>query len=229
MTDCLRIPGDAPESNPVPPMSCGLVIDDHPMIQLGCRQIMLDAGYDEVLAAASAEEGIETARARQPGVAVLDLGLPGAGGLESIAPLRDAAPQMRILVFTMNDCPAVASRALEAGAHGFLSKTAAPVTFREALGTLRAGDIYLDHQTAMQLVTRRNIAARTPLSGLTPRERAVLFKLGAGLGLSRIADDLDVSYKTAANTSSVLKKKLGASGLNDLIRIAIENAEDRPL
>ncbi|WP_417606527.1 response regulator [Primorskyibacter flagellatus] len=208
-------------------MSSALVIDDHPMIHLGCRQMLRDAGFDEVLAAYSAVEGIELAAQHQPDIVVLDLGLPGAGGLESIGPLRDTGPEMQILVFTMNDRPAFASRVLEAGAHGFLSKNAPPNSFRDALAAIRAGEIYLDHYTAMRLVTQRSVAAQSPLAALTPRERDVLFKLGDGLDLSQIARDLNVSYKTAANTSSMLKKKLDAKGLNDLIRFAIEHGDER--
>ncbi|ETD85541.1 regulator [Rhodobacter capsulatus YW1] len=208
---------------------CGLVIDDHPMIHLGCRQMLADAGFDEILTASSAEEGLALARSRQPDLAVLDLNLPEAGGMESIAPLLRACPGLRILVFTMNDRPAFAARVLEQGAHGFLSKNAPPASFRAAVAAITRGEVWLDHDTAMRLVTRRGLTAESPLAGLTPRERTVLFRLGDGLDLTRIATELNVSYKTAANTSAALKRKLAARGLNDLIRIAIENAGERAL
>lgn len=208
---------------------CGLVIDDHPMIHLGCRQMLADAGFDEILTASSAEEGLALARSRQPDLAVLDLNLPEAGGMESIAPLLRACPGLRILVFTMNDRPAFAARVLEQGAHGFLSKNAPPASFRAAVAAVTRGEVWLDHDTAMRLVTRRGLTAESPLAGLTPRERTVLFRLGDGLDLTRIATELNVSYKTAANTSAALKRKLAARGLNDLIRIAIENAGERSL
>ncbi|WP_198527566.1 response regulator transcription factor [Rhodobacter capsulatus] len=212
---------------PVP--RCGLVIDDHPMIHLGCRQMLADAGFDEILTASSAEEGLALARSRQPDLAVLDLNLPEAGGMESIAPLLRACPGLRILVFTMNDRPAFAARVLEQGAHGFLSKNAPPASFRAAVAAITRGEVWLDHDTAMRLVTRRGLSAESPLAGLTLRERTVLFRLGDGLDLTRIATELNVSYKTAANTSAALKRKLAARGLNDLIRIAIENAGERAL
>ena len=189
--------------------------------------MLADAGFEVVLAANSAEEGIALARSQQPDLAVLDLGLPGAGGLDSIAPLLQAAPAMRVLVFTMNDRPAFAARVLEHGAHGFLSKNAPPASFRAAIAAIAQGEVWLDHATAMKLVTQRGVTSDSPLAGLTARERTVLFRLGDGLDLSQIATELDISYKTAANTSSALKKKLGARGLNDLIRIAIENAAER--
>ncbi|WP_444870500.1 response regulator [Rhodobacter capsulatus] len=157
---------------------CGLVIDDHPMIHLGCRQMLADAGFDEILTASSAEEGLALARSRQPDLAVLDLNLPEAGGMESIAPLLRACPGLRILVFTMNDRPAFAARVLEQGAHGFLSKNAPPASFRAAVAAITRGEVWLDHDTAMRLVTRRGLTAESPLAGLTPRERTVLFRLG---------------------------------------------------
>ena len=208
---------------------CGLVIDDHPMIHLGCRQMLADAGFDEILTASSAEEGLALARSRQPVLAVLDLNLPEAGGVERIAPRLRACPGLHILVFTMNDRPAFAARVLEQGAHGFLSKNAPPASFRAAVAAITRGEVWLDHDTAMRLVTRRGLTAESPLAGLTPRERTVLFRLGDGLDLTRIATELNVSYKTAANTSAALKRKLAARGLNDLIRIAIENAGERSL
>lgn len=205
-------------------MSIALVIDDHPMIHLGCVTMLGDAGFDEVICASSAEEAMESIQRKPPAFVVLDLSLPGASGLESIHPLLEAAPQAQLLVFTMNDRPAFAARVLEAGAHGFLSKNAPPSNFREAVKTIQRGEIYLDHEIAIKLATRRTVGGDDLLAGLTPRERSVLFRIGNGQDLSSIAADLSISYKTAANASSALKKKLGARGLNDLIRIAIENA-----
>ena len=204
-------------------MKTALIIDDHPMIHIGCSEMLREMGFAEVLKASSMGEGLTEATAQQPCLTVLDLGLPDANGLDAIGPLKEAASRLKILVFSMNDRPVFAERVLEAGADGFLSKNAAPARFREAVRTVLAGDIYLEHEIAIKLVTRRKEQVADPLSVLSPREREVLFCLGDGLELAAIADRLSVSYKTAANASSSLKRKLGARGLNDLIRIAIEN------
>lgn len=203
-------------------MTSALIIDDHPMIHLGCTQMLRDLGFVEVHVASSAEEGIDQARAHCPDFVVLDLGLPGATGLDAIAPLFDVSPNVRLLVFSMNDRPIFAARALEAGAHGFLSKNAPPARFREAVTTILNGEIHLDHDVAITLVSQRAAGEEDPLKDLTPRESKVLTCLAEGLDLTEIAERLEVSYKTVANTSSVLKRKLGARSQNDLIRIAVE-------
>ncbi|MEM0950350.1 MAG: response regulator transcription factor [Pseudomonadota bacterium] len=204
-------------------MKTALIIDDHPMIHIGCSEMLREMGFAEVLKASSMEKGLAEAGEHQPCLTVLDIGLPDANGLDAIAPLRTAAPGLKVLVFSMNDRPVFAERVLETGADGFLSKNAAPARFREAVRTVLKGNIYLEHELAIKLVARRKERATDPLSVLSPREREVLFCLGDGLELAAIANRLKVSYKTAANTSSSLKRKLGARGLNDLIRIAIEN------
>lgn len=204
-------------------MTSALIIDDHPMIHLGCSQILRDIGFDDVLLASTARDGVGLARDHRPELAILDLSLPDFGGLEAIALLREAAAEMKILVFSMNDRPVFAARALEAGAHGFLSKNAPASRFQEAAETVRNGDVHLDHDIAVKLASQRYAGGPDPLSSLTPREREVLFRLGDGLDLAAIAEQLEISYKTAANASSSLKRKLRARGVNDLIRIAIEN------
>ncbi|MEM8553706.1 MAG: response regulator transcription factor [Pseudomonadota bacterium] len=165
----------------------------------------------------------EVARANCPGVIVLDMGLPDANGLDAIGPLLDAVPEARILVFSMNDRLGFAGRALDLGAHGFLSKNAPAARFSAAIQTVMRGEIHLEHDVAIQLVSRSQAQGGDPLEGLTDREREVLFGLGDGLELAAIAERLNVSYKTTANASSALKRKLRAKCANGLIRIAIEN------
>ncbi|CAM3424134.1 response regulator transcription factor [Paracoccus nototheniae] len=161
--------------------------------------------------------------ARLPDLIVLDISLPGTGGLDLVAPLLAAAPGARILIFSMNDQTGFAARALQAGAQGFLSKNAPPSDFRDAVRTLEAGEFYLAPKQAMALATLRAGAADDPLGALSDRERQVLGLIGQGLGLQAIADQLNVSYKTAANTSSALKKKLGVDGINGLMKFALDS------
>ena len=140
-----------------------------------------------------------------------------------MAPLRAAAPDARILIFSMNDQTGFAARALQAGAQGFLSKNAPPADFREAVRVLEAGEFFLSPKHAMALATLRAGASADPLGALSDRERQVLALIGRGLSLQAIADELDVSYKTAANTSSMLKKKLGVEGINGLMKFALDS------
>ncbi len=205
-------------------MKTALVIDDHPITHLGANRLLRDLGYDRIGQAMSGEEALEQiAAGEHPSLIVLDITLPGAGGLDLIGPLREAAPDAPILIFSMNDQTGFAARALQAGAQGFLSKNAPPADFREAVRQLEAGEFYLSPRQAVALATLRAGAAADPLAMLSDRERQVLALIGRGLGLQAIADDLGVSYKTAANTSSALKKKLGVDGINGLMKFALNS------
>nr|WP_255522373.1 MULTISPECIES: response regulator transcription factor [unclassified Paracoccus (in: a-proteobacteria)] len=201
-----------------------MVIDDHPITHLGASRLLRDLGYDPVGQAMSGEEALDQlTRDPAPDLIVLDISLPGAGGLDLVAPLLAAAPDARILVFSMNDQTGFAARALQAGAQGFLSKNAPPSDFRDAVRTLEAGEFYLAPKQAMALATLRAGAAGDPLGALSDRERQVLALIGQGHALQAIADQLGVSYKTAANTSSALKKKLGVDGINGLMKFALDS------
>ncbi|WP_347140790.1 response regulator transcription factor [Paracoccus sp. SSK6] len=205
-------------------MKSALVIDDHPITHLGANRLLRDLGYDRIGQAMSGEEALAQLTAGDaPDLIVLDISLPGAGGLDLVAPLRAAAPDARILIFSMNDQTGFAARALQAGAQGFLSKNAPPSDFREAVRMLEEGEFYLSPRHAMALATLRAGAAADPLGALSDRERQVLALIGRGLSLQAIADELDVSYKTAANTSSLLKKKLGVDGINGLMKFALDS------
>ena len=205
-------------------MKAALVIDDHPITHLGANRLLRELGYDRIGQAMSGEEALEQiAAGDRPSLIVLDISLPGAGGLDLIGPLRAAAPDAPILIFSMNDQTGFAARALQAGAQGFLSKNAPPADFREAVRQLEAGEFYLSPRQAVALATLRAGAAADPLAMLSDRERQVLALIGRGLSLQAIADDLGVSYKTAANTSSALKKKLGVDGINGLMKFALDS------
>lgn len=205
-------------------MKRALVIDDHPITHLGASRLLRELGYDEVGQAMSGEAALaQLEDGEPPALIVLDISLPGASGLELVAPLRDAAPGAKILIFSMNDQTGFAARALQAGAQGFLSKNAPPSEFRDAVRTLEADEFYLAPKQAMALATLRAGAAADPLAALSERERQVLALIGRGASLQAIADELQVSYKTAANTSSALKKKLGVDGINGLMKFALDS------
>ena len=205
-------------------MKSALVIDDHPITHLGANRLLRELGYEQIGQAMSGEDALaQLSGGDAPDLIVLDISLPGRGGLDLVTPLRDAAPGARILVFSMNDQTGFAARALQAGAQGFLSKNAPPADFRDAVRMLEGGEFYLSPKHAMALATLRAGASADPLGALSDRERQVLALIGRGLGLQAIADELDVSYKTAANTSSALKKKLGVDGINGLMKFALDS------
>ena len=176
-------------------MKTALVIDDHPITHLGASRLLRDLGYDSIGQAMSGDEALSQLRAAEtpPGLIVLDISLPGTGGLDLVAPLREIAPEAHILIFSMNDQTGFAARALQAGAQGFLSKNAPPDDFRAAIRTLEAGEFYLSPKQAVALATLRAGASADPLAALSERERQVLGLIGRGLSLQAIADQLQVS------------------------------------
>jgi two-component system, NarL family, invasion response regulator UvrY len=123
----------------------------------------------------------------------------------------------------MNDDPIFAARAIEAGAKGYVSKSGDPHDLVEAIRAVSAGGTYLPPSIARSLAFAGPSLAQNPLAKLTSREIEILRLLGTGKSLSEIAWLIHVSYKTIANTSSVMRQKLGVRSAAELVRLAIEN------
>ncbi|PKU25172.1 response regulator transcription factor [Telmatospirillum siberiense] len=201
-----------------------LLIDDHAVVRAGCRMLLEGWGGLEVVEAASASEALRLMSEVAPALVLLDLNLPDGTGLDLIAPLLALDSGVRILVFSMHEDAAHATRAMERGAHGYVTKSDDPETIVEAAATVLGGAPYLSRPVAQKLALAGvGGMSRHPLAGLTRRERAVFDLFGQGKTLSEIAAQLDVSYKTVANTCSQLKTRLHVSNSAELMRLAIEN------
>jgi two-component system, NarL family, invasion response regulator UvrY len=207
-------------------MTSVLIIDDHPIVLQGCRRVLLDAGVETVLEARDIVSGYRLYRRHRPDVVIVDLSLQGSGlgGLPLIQRIKAHDPRARILVFSMHSDPIIVSRALKAGAAGYILKDTSSRDLLEAFEKVRAGGHYLGGELAMQVALVGSGARRDPLAELTPRELQMLGLLAEGKPYGRIADDLGISYKTVVNTCSQLKQKLGAKNLPDLIRLAVQLA-----
>lgn len=207
-------------------MTSALIIDDHPIVLQGCRRVLLDAGVETILDARDVVSGYRVYRRNRPDVVIVDLSLQGKGlgGLPLIQRIKTHDPRARILVFSMHSDPIIVSRALKAGASGYVLKDTSSRELTEAFEKVRAGAHYLSSELAMQVALLGTGAHRDPLSELTPREMQMLGLLAEGKPYGRIAEDLGVSYKTVVNTCSQLKQKLNAKNLPDLIRIAVQLA-----
>jgi DNA-binding NarL/FixJ family response regulator len=207
-----------------------LIIDDHPIVLHGCRRILQDAGVREVLEASSVKTGYRLFLRHRPDMLIIDLALQGSGlgGLGLIQRVRVNNPRIPILVFSMHTDPVIVSRALEAGATGYLLKDTAPEDLIDAFDALRAGRPYLNHRIAVQMALLGTRGQGKLLSEATPRELQTLALLAEGKSYGQIAEDLGVSYKTVANTCSRLKMKLGAQNFPGLIRMAIEYLSTSP-
>ena len=201
-----------------------LVIDDHPIVLQGCRRMLEDAGVATVLEARDVASGYRLYRRHHPDVVIVDLAINGSGlaGLLLIRHINAHDPRTRILVFSMHSDPIIVARALEAGATGYVLKDTSSEDLMEAFDTVRAGTPYLSNELAMRVALVRTPARQNPLAELTPRELQTLSLLAEGKPYGRIAEELNVSYKTVVNVSSQLKQKLDARNLPELIRAAVQ-------
>lgn len=195
-----------------------LVIDDHPVTHLGCRGLLSEYGFTNIGIAEDGESAMRQIDKSPPDLILLDIGLPGVGGLKLLPQILNRLPDVPILIFTMYENPSMAAMALEQGASGFLSKNAPPEDFLQAVKAVMDGQIYLESSLALRVATR----SVKPETQLTPRELQILRLISRGLTYEQVAAEVHVSYKTVANASSTLRRKLSARSLSDLIRIGLE-------
>ena len=198
-----------------------LIVDDHPIVRAGLRRLLTaEAGF-ELCEAASGREALSAFKEQQPTLVILDLNLPDIGGLEVLARLKAGAPDARVLVLSMHDDETHVTRALRAGAAGYLTKNAPPEELLEAIGRVAEGHTYIEREIAEGLVFASIRSSSDPLKDLSSRDLDILRLLAEGRSLSQIADTVGIGYKTAANNCSRIKARLGAASTADLIRIAI--------
>jgi len=160
---------------------------------------------------------------RHPDICELDINLPTVSGFELARRLLGRDASARIIMFSMNDDPVFAVRAIEVGAKGYVSKTGDPQDLVEAIHEVAKGGVYLPPAIARSIAFAGPSFAQSPLSKLTSREMEILRLLSAGKSLSEIAWLIHSSYKTVANTSSIMRHKLGVRTSAELVRLAIEN------
>ena len=200
-----------------------LLVDDHPVVRAGLRRLLATEPEIEVLEAAGGREALHILKERRPNIVILDLNLPGIGGLEVIARLKTADPAVQILVLSMHDDYIHVTRALQAGVAGYVSKNAPPEEILEAIKRIAGGHTYIEHGIAEELAFSGIKTPSHPLKDLSSRDLEILRLLAQGCTLSQIADAIGIGYKTVANNCSQIKVKLGAATMAQLIRIALQS------
>jgi DNA-binding NarL/FixJ family response regulator len=197
-----------------------LLVEDHALVRDGLKRLLATLGETEILEASDGRDALALIRAAPPDLVILDLNLPGLGGLELLRRMIQlgAGP---ILVLTMHAEPLYAKRALEAGAAGYLTKNASPDELLTAVRRVLAGGRYVEAELAQALAAPAGDHAAS-FDNLTPRELEIMRLLAKGASLAEIAEAVGVGYKTVANSASQIKSKLGVSRTADLVRLAIE-------
>ncbi|MDR3506703.1 MAG: response regulator transcription factor [Caulobacteraceae bacterium] len=197
-----------------------LLVDDHAIVRAGLRRLLEASSDDRVFEAADGPEALARVQLGDIDLVILDLNLPGLGGVELLRRILQGA-RTRVLVLSMHAEPLYAARALEAGASGYVSKNAAPDELLTAVRKVLAGGRYVEAEIA-QALAWRGAGPDQSMGQLTPREIEIMRLLAIGKSLSEIAEEIGVRYKTAANICSQIKTKLGVSRTADLVRLALE-------
>ncbi len=200
-----------------------LLVDDHTVVRFGFR-LLLEAAPDvEVVGEAdSGERAYAMYPQCRPDVVIMDLSMPGMGGIDALKRIRLHHPDARLLALSAHDDAMHARRALAQGALGFLSKRSAPEILLEAVRSVASGKRYLDPSLAQELAPEEiDGASETPIERLSEREFEVFLRLARGAAVHTIANDLNLSASTVGTHLYNIKQKLGASNQAELTLIAL--------
>jgi len=202
-----------------------LVVDDHAILRDGLTALLRSASDIEVVGeAASGEEAIEACGRLHPDLVLMDVAMPGLGGLEATLAIRAEHPDVRVLVLTQHENPEYVRRFIKAGAAGYLLKRSAGADLSRAIRAAMEGGLVLDPGVARSMVEEPNApppAGEAAYETLTSREKQVLKLVAEGRSNKEVADVLEISVKTAMTHREHLMQKLGIHNRTDLIRFAI--------
>lgn len=202
-----------------------LLVDDHPVVREGIRQILTDALEPaEVDEAESGEAALAAFDRHAWDAVILDITLPGRSGLDVLRDMRAARPDTPVLILSMHPAEEFARRVVEAGAAGYITKDTAPAQLVRAVRLVLAGRRYLTPELIEDLVdeTRPAHPAR-PHDALSDREYQVLRLIAAGRTVSQIAAALSLSVKTVSTYRARVLEKMGMQSTAELMRYAIEH------
>jgi two-component system invasion response regulator UvrY len=202
-----------------------LLVDDHAVVRTGFRLLLQShADMSVVGEAESGEAACQLYPELRPDVVVMDLAMPGMGGLAALRRLRAHDPHVKVLALSAHDDLMHARRTLQEGALGFLSKRSAPETLLEAVSTVAAGRRYIDGALAQKLALAEfDGATKSPVEQLSEREFEVFVRLAGGATVQRIAQDLKLSASTVGTHLYNIKQKLSVVNQSELTLIAIRH------
>ena len=198
-----------------------MLVDDHALVRMGFRMLLADAQIDVVAEAESGEQACLDYSRVKPDVVVMDLSMPGMGGLEAVRRLLAQDPKARVLALSAHEDTAHPRRVLRAGALGYLAKRSAPDALIAAVRAVARGDRYVDPQTAQALAMAHLDGDSSPAEMLSEREFSVFIQLARGQSVAQIAETLSLSPSTVGTHLYHVKQKLGAGNQSELTLVAL--------
>lgn len=204
--------------------ACRLVLaDDHVVVRLGFRLLLEGAGAAVVGEADSGESAIRCYSELLPDVLIMDVSMPGIGGLAALERLRTAHPTARVLMLSAHNDAVIPVRALRLGARGYLCKRAAPDEFLRAVSRVAADQRYLDPELAQDVALAQLAGSASPLETLTEKELAVFLQLAQGRSVNNVAEDFFLSPSTVGTHLYHIKQKLNLQNSAEMALLAMRS------
>ncbi len=201
-----------------------LLVDDHAVVRAGFK-LLLTAAVPNIEVVAEADRGeqaIHLYQTYQPDIIVMDLSMPGIGGLETIRRIIQRDPLANIVVFSVHDEQVYVNRALSAGAKGYITKNSAPEILPEAIDCILQGKIYIEKGLLKESTEQSSTHDyQEIINQFSEREFDIFRLLAKGMNAHKISDELCLGYKTVANYVTQVKKKMHVSSIAEMAHIAI--------
>jgi len=200
-----------------------LLVDDHAIVRAGFRYLLENESEYEFLEVETAEEACQVYEDYRPDVVIMDLMMPGMGGLEGLRHIKAKDKNAKVLVLSMRDDLAYVTRATIAGAAGYMTKKSASDELSKAVNVVINGQKYLSTDICESANTHSSIEDEEKIKSLTEREFEVFCLLAGGRSVVKISTDLHLSPKTVSNHRTRIMHKINASNVVELTRLAIRH------
>ncbi|ALO47442.1 response regulator [Pseudohongiella spirulinae] len=199
-----------------------MLVDDHAVVRMGFKLLLQGSDDIDVIGEAhSGEDAVKQFQDLAPDVLIMDISMPGIGGLEAIGRVLAKNPQQKILVLSAHEDVMHARRVIKAGAVGYVTKRSAADVLMQAIRTVHKGQIYLEPEIAQALAVEQVSGSKNPLDALSEKEFKVFLELAKGRSVQEIADVMSLSPRTIGTHLYNIKQKLNAANSAELAIIAI--------
>jgi DNA-binding NarL/FixJ family response regulator len=207
-----------------PPINKVILIDDHAVVRSGLRRLLeINKSIEVIAEGNSGEQAYQLYVDLRPDMVVMDLSMPGMGGLESAKRILARYPEAKIIMFSMHDTAAFASQALKAGVRGYVTKAGAADDLVQAVQDVAQGKTFMTADIAQKVALLALLGDNNPMHLLSAREFEVFRLLAEGMRIEEIALTLKISQKTVANYYTLLKQKLNINSPVELVRLAMKH------
>ncbi|MDB2705025.1 response regulator transcription factor [Pseudomonadota bacterium] len=201
-----------------------LLVDDHELVRAGFRRLLEDDDVFTVVSeAGSGEEAVQEYSKLHPDVVVMDISMPGIGGIGAIERIIARYPEAKILVLSVHEDSVFTTRALQAGAKGFMPKRTAPEEMIKAVEQVANGKMCIDPAIAQEIAMQKMTGTNNVIDALSQREFEIFRLLAEGKTVNEIADILSLSPKTVGTHHTSIKQKLDVSNSAEIARLAIRS------